>query len=185
MKNTIFILMLIAATLAVKQSGAQVRPAVFKSPMIRPSVAVKSLGIVNHHVSPPPLNRLAPGRLMFHRTPAVISNADGSTSVSTQQANSNGSFTTTTTTYNPDGTVRSTTTTTHNPDGTVTPPITDPHPTGPTPTTTDNHDGTTTTTTTLAIKKVFSDEQLPPPQTVQIGATQFLQITFVWMGSGL
>jgi hypothetical protein len=63
MKKAIFILMLIAATLAAKQSNAQARPPVFRSPMIRPSVAVKPLGTISHPVNPPALHSLGPKKI--------------------------------------------------------------------------------------------------------------------------
>lgn len=173
MKKAIFILMLIAATVAVKQSNAQARPVVVRSPMIRPSVAVKSFGIINHHVGLPTFTRLVPQKGMVMSTtitPTISTNSDGSTTVNTTITYPDGSTSSSSITYNPDGTVRSSTPTT------ITPP--------PPPPTTTNPDGTTTTTITQAINKNSSDEQLPPPQTIRIDDTHSLQIIFVWSGAG-
>jgi hypothetical protein len=168
MKKTICILMLIAATMAVKQSSAQARPSVVKSPVIRASAPAKSLGIINHHVSPPPLTRLGPAKVMsMGTTPTAIvnTNGDGSITATTITTNPDGSTTSSSTTYNTDGTVRSTT----NP--TTTPLIT-----------TDS-DGTITINQNQPINKNSSDEQLPPPYTIRIDSINRLKITFVWSGA--
>jgi len=162
-----------AATLAVKQSSAQARPSVVKSPIIRAAAPVKSLGITNHHVSPPPLTRLGPAKVMsMGTTPTSIvnTNGDGSITSTTITTNPDGSTTSSSTTYNPDGTIRSTT---------------DPTPTPtPSPTTTTNPDGTNTINQNHPINKNSSDEQLPPPQTIRIDSINILKITFVWSGAG-
>jgi len=163
MKNTIFILMLIAATLAVRQSSAQARPSVVKSPIIRASAPLKSLGIINHHISPPPPPRLGPAKVMsMGTTPTSIvnTNGDGTITSTTTTTNNDGSTTTTSTTTNPDGSNPQTTTTT-------TPPA------------------TTTSYETRAIKKNYSDEQLPPPQTTYPSLREILITYFEWIASGL
>jgi len=83
MKKVIFILMLIATTLAAKQSNAQARPVAVRNPLIRPSAPGKPSLSISHQAKPPALIIMAPDGPDGSYTTTESSTSNGVTTVTT------------------------------------------------------------------------------------------------------